>query len=532
MLNRRSFLQASASAALAATGAPAKRQNFLVVLADDLGFSDLGCYGGDIDTPNIDRLAAGGVRFSQMYSTARCGPSRNCIQTGYYAQQNACDVMTPGNIPVWTKFAPEYLKPLGYRAYHSGKWHIRFKPCAAAGYDHSYHLQDQDRFFSPKRQLLDDELLPQVKLGDGFYGTIAIADYAVKFLKEHARDHASKPFYFYLPFTAPHFPLHALPEDIDRYKDKFAEGWDAVRERRHSRLRRQGLINTALAPLEAEMRPTWNTTDQELIEKIGPGEVTKALPWHTLTPEQKKFQRLKMAIHAAMITRMDRELGRVLDQIKAMNAFEDTVILFLSDNGASSEQLIRNDGHDPNVPAGSAMSHLGIGPGWASCSNAPFRLHKSWVHEGGVSSAFIAHWPNGIEDAGAIRHTPGQLVDVVPTLLDLAGSNTRTADEGAPQMPGRSLAPAFRKNVAVQRESIYFNHSNNRALRMGDWKIVAAGKDSPWEMYDMRGDRSEQNNVIGQNSTKAAQMAALWSKMDVEFVKTREAAAPTSKPRL
>jgi arylsulfatase len=287
-----------------------------------------------------------------------------------------------------------------------------------------------------------------------------------------------------------------------------------------------------MAPLEAEMRPTWNTSDKELLEKIGPGEVTKALPWHTLTAEQKKFQRLKMAIHAAMITRMDRELGRVIEQIKAMNAWEDTVVLFLSDNGASSEQLIRNDGHDPRVPAGSAMSHLGIGPGWASCSNAPFRLHKSWVHEGGISSPCIAHWPNGIKDAGKIRHTPGHLIDVVPTLLDLAGSDIRTAGDGAPPMPGRSLAPAFRKDVAIPRESIYFNHSNNRALRVGDWKIVAAGKDSPWEMYDMRRDRSEHNNIIARNGAKAAEMAALWKKQDEEYVRVREAAPATTKPKL
>ena len=452
MLSRRAFLS-TASAAL--TAAPQRKPNLLVILADDLGFSDLGCYGGDISTPNIDRLATGGLRFNQMYSTARCGPSRNCIVTGQYAQQNACDVMTPGNIPAWTKLAPEHLKPLGYRAYHVGKWHIRFKPLEGAKFDRSYTLLDQDRFFTPRRHLLDDQPLPSPKPGDGYYATNAIGEHAVKFLSQHdARD----PFYMYLAFTAPHFPLHALQEDIDRYKDAFADGWDAARERRHSRLKKAGLINCPLAPLEPEMRPAWNTAYDEMAKKIGPGEVFKAVPWSTLTPEQKKFQRTKMAIHAAMITRMDIWIGRVLDQLKAKNELDNTFIVFISDNGASSEQLIRADGHDPNAAPGSAASHLCLGPGWASSSNAPFRLHKSWVHEGGISSPWIVHWPNGLKEQGTLRHNPCHFVDLVPTLIDLGGGRPAALpgvldDDRGPRRPPLVAVVAEPEVVGPQVQS-------------------------------------------------------------------------------
>src|SRR3954469_17829659 len=215
MLHRRDFLRVGVGAAAAAASvlpaAPSKKPNLLVILADDMGFSDARCYGGDIDTPNLDRLPAGGVRFTQAYSTARCGPSRSCLLTGYYAQQTASDVMTPGNVPTYTKFLPEYLKPLGYRSYHSGKWHIRFTPREGVGFDRSYTLLDEDRYFTPRRLELDGAPLPRPKPEDHYYTTVAIADYGVKFLREHAREHAQNPFLMYLAPHSPHFPLHALP---------------------------------------------------------------------------------------------------------------------------------------------------------------------------------------------------------------------------------------------------------------------------------------------------------------------------------
>ncbi len=531
-MNRRDFLSLAPAALSAAQGS--RKPNFLIILADDMGYSDAGCYGGDIDTPNLDRLAANGLRFTQGYSTARCGPSRGCILTGQYAQQTAGDVMTPGNTPDWTRYAPHHLKPLGYRNYHSGKWHIKFQPLAGAGFDHSYTLLDQDSFFMPRASQIDGQPLPRGKMSDNFYATKAISAHAIKFLQEHAKDHPNDPFFFYLPFTSPHFPLHALQEDIDKYKDRFGEGWDEARAKRYARMRKMGLINCSLAPLEADIWPDWNLTTQELADRIGPGEVSRAVPWKTLTPEQKNFQRTKMAIHAAMIDRMDQEIGKVLDQLKAMNAYDNTVIIFISDNGASAEQMIRGDGHDPKAAPGSAYSHLCLGPGWSTAANTPFRLHKSWVHEGGISSPWIMHWPQGIADRGKLRHSPCHLIDLVPTMLDLAGgSSSRGAlPNQAPALTGRSLKPALARDTTIERDFLYFNHNKNRAIRQGSHKLVAIGEKGPWALYDLAKDRAEQNNLLAQNSALAGKLAATWQQTDDSFVKTRESAPPTGLARM
>lgn len=532
MLNRRDFLQTAAVAStVAATGqAAAKKPNFVIVLADDMGFSDARCYGGDVDTPNLDRLASQGLRFTQFYSTARCGPSRNCLMTGYYAQQTASDIMTPGNVPAYTKFLPDYLKPLGYRTYHSGKWHLRFATGeGGVGFDHSYTMLDELRFFTQNRHELDGKALP--KPGDGYYSTTAIADYGVQFLQEHQTEHAAAPFLMYLAFHAPHFPLQAPQPDIDHYSGRFAEGWDTARERKVQRMQKMGLVTGPAAPLEPNMWTDWNTPDKELIEKIGPGEISKAVPWSTLTPVQKDFQRTKMAIHAAMITRMDTEIGKVLDQIKAMGAERDTIVLFMSDNGASSEQLIRGDGHDSAAPPGSARTHLGVGPGWSSNANAPFRLHKSWVNEGGIASPLIVSWPNGNLDQNRLRHEPCHFVDIVPTLVELAGGKI-TPEAGAPPLAGKSLAPVLRKDRTAPHEYIYFNHNNNRALRQGDWKLVAIGAKGEWELYNMKTDRAEQHNLAASEPERVRRMADLWKARDQEYTRVRESAPPTAKRRI
>ncbi len=524
-MNRRNFLQTmgAGAALLALHAAPADKPNFIVILADDMGFSEAGCYGGEVDTPHLDRLAAGGLRFTQMYSTARCGPSRNCLLTGYYAQQTACDVMTPGKVPAYTKFIPEYLKPLGYRSYHSGKWHIKFVPGeGGVGFDRSYAMLDELRFFTQVRHELDGERLPVP--GDGYYSTTAIADYGVRFLKEHAQSHAGQPFFLYLAPHAPHFPLQAPREDIEKYRNRFADGWDASRERKIKRMRKMGLVNCPLSPLEPDMWTKWNTADAVIEEKIGPGEVTRAIPWSTLNARQKAFQRDKMAVHAAMISRMDMEIGKVLMQVREMGAEKNTMVIFLSDNGASSEQLIRGDGHDAAAPLGSAKTSLGVGPGWSSCANTPFRLHKSWVHEGGISSPMIVHWPDRIQDKNKLRHNPSHFVDVLPTLVELAGG-----DAVVPNRPGRSLAPVLRKDGTARPDYLYFNHNSNRALRMGDWKLVSIGENGPWELYDLGKDRGEQNDLAGQQRERVKTMAASWTAYDERFVRERESAAETAK---
>ena len=295
-----------------------------------------------------------------------------------------------------------------------------------------------------------------------------------------------------------------------------------------------GLINCSLAPLEPNMWTNWNTPDAELIAKIGPGEITRAVPWSTLTPEQKKLQRTKMAIHAAMISRMDLETGKILKQVEAMGELDNTVVIFLSDNGASSEQLIRGDGHDSTAPLGSARTHLGIGPGWASCSNAPFRLHKSWVNEGGIASPLIVQWPKGIpkgaQARNQLRHDPCHFIDFLPTLVDLAGG--KPVAPSGPGLAGRSIAPAFKKDGSLTRDFLYFNHNHNRAIREGDMKLIATGDDGPWELYDLSKDRSEQKNLASVQTKLASRLSARWKAIDDGFANVRENAQASTKKLL
>ena len=508
-----------------------RKPNVLFIVADDMGYSDARCYGGEIKTPNLDRLADNGIRFTQCYSSGRCWPSRASLLTGYYAQQVRMDP-PQGRLPAWTRVAPHYLKPLGYRCYHSGKWHLMGAPKVVAdgGFDRSYVLHDHDRYFTPKNHELNDQKLVPIEEGTNFYVTTAIANYAIDFLKEHVEKHRDQPFYCYLAFTSPHFPLHAIQKDIARYRDRYLEGWDVVRKQRWKRMRKLGLVNCDLAQLEPDVIPSWNLSRDKLWEMIGPGEADRAVAWKDLTEEQKRFQVTKMAIHAAMIDRMDSEIGRVLDQVNKMSVFENTVIFFVSDNGASSEQIIRGDKHDPSAAPGSARSYLCIGPGWSSAANTPFRLHKSWVHEGGISSPLIVHWPIGIEVHGEQRHNPCHFIDILPTIIDLAGGNDfspKWNGEAAPPLPGTSLSPVFMKDYAVTHEFIYFHHLENRAIRVGDWKLVAKGNDSLWELYDLKTDRCESNNLADKHPDKVSEMSALWQKCEEEF--RQQAGLPLTK---
>ena len=502
--------------------AAAERPNVVVVLADDLGFSDLGCYGGEIETPNLDGLANNGLRFTQFYNTARCWPTRAALLTGYYAQQVRRDVLPGipsggrGKRPAWARLLPDMLKPLGYRSYHSGKWHIDGMP-VASGFDRSYYLRDQGRFFNPKVHFENDEKLPPVKPGSGFYGTTAIANHAIKYLREHADHHADAPFFQYLAFTAPHFPLHALPEDIERYRERYRQGWAKVRAARWQRMKEMGLLDGELSSVERDVGPPYHFP--EALETLGPGEVNRPLGWNELTEQQQEFQATKMAIHAAMIDRVDRELGRVLDQLRAMNAIENTLILFLSDNGASAEIMVRDDGHDPDAAPGSAATYLCLGPGWSTTSNTPFRRHKTWVHEGGIATPFIAHWPRGIESGGELRRNAGHVIDVVPTILDVAGGKRfeKWNDAPVPAAPGKSLVPTFSQDNSVAHDDLWWSHEGNRALRVGDWKLVAAGRDGDWELYYVGDDRTEQHDLAARHPEKVREMKQIWTRRQDEF---------------
>ena len=493
-------------AALAIPARAAERPNILLIVADDMGYSDAACYGGDIATPHLDALAKDGLRFTQFYNTARCWPSRAAILTGYYAQAVRRDAVpgvksgTQGTRPEWARLLPEMLRPLGYRSYHSGKWHVDGQPLAV-GFDRSYSLNDHDRHFTPRQHTEDDAPLPPATAG--YYSSTAIADHAIRCLREHAEKHTAQPFFEFLAFTAPHFPLQAPAEDIARYRDKYLRGWDAMRDERWQRMHAMGIGGSALAPVERDIGPPYPFPGA--IAKLGPNELNRPLAWDTLSAEQREFQAGKMAVHAAMVDRMDREIGRVLAQLTAMGAAENTLVLFLSDNGASAEMMVRGDGHDADAICGTGATFLSIGPGWSSMANTPFRRHKTWVHEGGISTPLIVRWPRGIATRGELRTAPSHVIDLVPTLLEAAGAAP------VPALHGRSLAPAFATDAAIPRESLWWQHEGNRALRAGDWKIVAAGKDSPWELYDLSTDRSETKNLAAEMPEKVRDLAAQWS---------------------
>ncbi|MDA7668537.1 sulfatase-like hydrolase/transferase, partial [bacterium] len=337
-----------------------KHPDILIILADDLGYSDVGAYGSEIKTPNLDALANNGLRFTNFYNTARCWPTRASILTGYYPQQIRRDTLKTksggmrGKRPPWAPLAPALLKKAGYRSYHIGKWHLDSKPIAA-GFDRSYYLKDQSRFFSPTTHYLDDQKLSPVKRGTDFYGTTELANRTIEFLEEHKTNYADSPSFTYLAFAAPHFPLHALPQDIAKYENTYIPGWDSIRQARHQRMTKLGFPKVNLSPVLPNLGPPYHFPDQ--LKILGSGEVNRPLSWGKLTKEQKAFQSRKMAIHAAMIDRMDQEIGRIITHLKKRDRFDNTLIIFLSDNGASAEIMVRGDGHDPTAPLGSAATY-------------------------------------------------------------------------------------------------------------------------------------------------------------------------------
>lgn len=481
----------------------------MLVVMDDMGFSDLGCYGGEIETPHIDRLAANGVRFTQFYNTGRCWPTRSSILTGYYAPQVGMDPRIKDYRPPWQRMIPHYLHPLGYRSYHSGKWHVNntADPETDGGFDKSwgYDIEQHKHFFGPEY--------------DNKFSATAITDHALACLREHETEHHGTPFFHYVCYTTPHFPVQGEQADIDTYRERYNEGWDVLRKRRWQRQRDMGIVNCDLSAREPRVpAPHYLAHKEEWDAQYGPGEIEYAVAWNALTSKQKRFQATKMSIYAAMVDRTDRELGRLLDQLKTMQVFEDTLILVLSDNGASAEMMIRAGGHDPTAPPGSERTHLCLGPGWSTCCNAPFRRHKIWVHEGGVATPLVASWPNAIKARGELRHDMGHCIDFLPTLLDLA---SLAPDEiplpaEAPPLPGRSLVPTLERDGSVTRSHIYFHHAGNRALRVGNWKLVnesdhtRGAPDDQWALYDLSTDRCEMVDLSSEMPEKCKEMQARW----------------------
>ena len=494
----------------------AEKPNIIFILADDSGFSDLGCYGSEIETPNLDGLAQNGLMFTQFYNTGRCWPTRAALMSGYYPHMVHRDKLPNLNIlggnrgarQPWARLLPDFLKPLGYRNYHSGKWHIDGK-VLAAGFDRSLDMRNQGNFFTAKGNTINDQPVKIKSDEEDYYATTANADHAIACLQEHAEKYADQPFFHYIAFIAPHFPLHAKPEDIQKYATKYVAGWDQMRADRYQRQLDRKLHNTTLSKLEPDVGPPYHFPDA--FEKLGSGEINHPADWAELTAAQQNFQATKMAIHAAMVDRMDHEIGRILKQLKTMQVFDNTLIFFASDNGASAEIMVRNGGHDPLAAAGSAASYLCLGPGFSSACNTPFRRHKTWVHEGGISTPLVAHWPAGIAARGEIRRTPSHVIDIVPTILDVLEIKKPESWKGEPipPSPGKSLLPAFAEDLTIQRDSLWWFHEGNRAIRVGDFKLVAA-KNNPWELYDLSDDRAESNNLITQYPAKAANLKEQW----------------------
>lgn len=470
--------------------------NIVVILADDMGYSDIGSYGGEVPTPNLDRLAAEGTRFTQFYNSGRCVPTRASLLTGLYSHQVGLGHMTAdfghdsyrGALNRRGITLAEALKPAGYRSYAVGKWHLgsaRGQWPLDRGFDRFYGLPEGGGvyFWPPFRErnvVLDSTVVePQA----GWYSTDAFNDYAVRFIREAHRTGA--PFFLYLAHIAPHFPMQAPAEDIARHRGRYLQGWDAVRRARYQRLLEQGVADSSwkLSP-RAPGAPAWES-------------VADKDEWD-----------LKMAVYAAIVERMDRGIGDLLATLDSLGISDETLVIFLSDNGASAEHL---DEGDPSAPPGSPRSFTTYDLPWANVSNTPFRGFKSSVHQGGIATPMIARWPGVIPRGRIDRESVGHVIDLMPTLLEVAGATYPARHLGAElaPLPGRSLLPPLLRRASTGPRLLFWEHEGNRAVRSGDWKLVASHRE-PWQLYDLRSDPTELRDLAAAQPARAAQMEALY----------------------
>ena len=525
------------------------RPNIIIIMADDMGWSDIGCYGGEIETPNIDRLADNGLRFTQFYNTGRCCPTRASLLTGTYAHQTGIGHMMNnkglpgyrGDLGKNVLTIAEVLRPAKYSTYLSGKWHVTPETLPEGskhnwpnqrGFERFYGtIHGAGSFFDPNSLVRNNAHISPMSdpdyQPDQFYYTDAINDHAVRFIKEHQ---VKNPFFLYVAHTAPHWPMHALPEDIEKYKGRYDDGWEVIRKERYRRQLQMGLVKS-----------NWQLSNRD------------AVAWKDA--KNKEWEIRLMEVYAAMVDRLDQGIGRIISALEKRKMLENTLILFLSDNGGCAEGMGRQNGirymdSEPEkrkpmkaddlqldmipkrtrdgkvvkqgsevIPGGADTFH-GYGQAWANVSNTPFREYKSRVHEGGISTPLVAHWPKGIAPKlkGKFEDQPSHVIDFMATCLDLAKAEypKKINGEDVVPMQGVSLKPVFGGTSIIREKPLYWEHQGNRAIRMGNWKLVAKGSFGTWELFDLESDRSELNDLADLYPNRVTEMSQKWEEWAIE----------------
>ncbi|WP_114853145.1 arylsulfatase [Brachybacterium sp. YJGR34] len=505
-------------------GTRPSRPDIVILLADDMGFSDIGCYGGEMRTPVLDALGRDGTRCTQFYNSPRCSPTRASLLTGLHPHQVGVGILTgderpdgyAGDLSEQCHTIAELLRDTGYGTYLAGKWHLSASMTTPTGswplergFERAYGTIDgAGSYFTPATLHREGEDAAAETAADDFYYTDAIGEAGAEYVTEHARQRPDDPLFLYVPFTAPHWPLHAPEADIERCRGRYDEGWDATRRRRYENLRREGIID-----------PRWDLSDRD--DSVPAWEDAAEHGW----------QSRRMEVYAAQVEAMDRAIGRIVEELERTGRLENTLLLFLSDNGACEEEMppggderFRNEpivpnatrdgreiqlGNNPAIEPGGEDTYTSYGREWANVSAAPFREYKHWVHEGGISTPLIAHWPAGLGRPGDLCRVPAQLVDIVPTLLEASGAEypAQREEHAVPPPEGTSLLPLLR-GESTEHGPLLWEHEGNRAVRSGRWKLVRKHA-HPWELYDLEADRTELHDLAAENPDLVAALAAV-----------------------
>lgn len=461
-----------------------KRPNIVLIMADDLGFSDLGCYGSEIETPNLDKLAHNGLRFSQFYNTAKCHSSRVSLLTGLYCDQAGSSGLSRGAT------IAEVLKPAGYSVWMSGKWHLSRQPTDFGFQRYWGHLSGACNFFTGDNSFRlngEEWNIPKIHNGKPFYTTHAITDFALDFVEEGKVDETSDPFFLYIAYNAPHYPLQAPESAVKKYDGIYDGGWDQLRKTRYTKQLSSGLV-----PPQYELSPRANHVPA----------------WKSIKESEKEWEANRMEVFAAMIDLVDQNIGRLINDLKKRKVFDNTLFLFCADNGGCPFE--RTQGRDLNP--WDPNSYWTYDASWAQASNTPFRLYKQNQHEGGISSPLIVHWPKGLKTKpGSITRQPGHLIDFMATFIELGEAKypEKIGERIIDPLEGKSLVPIFQGLERNGHENLYFHFGNDRALRQGKWKLVSA-KGGKWELYNLKIDRTELNDLSEKKPNLVKNMASEW----------------------